>query len=108
LPHLQALFENYGDQGLKVVAVNVIPGQDGMLPQWVEEGGYTFPVLRGADTAEISAEYRMTTAPLTFLLDAEGKILERFEGYQPGREQDIETAVRHALGLAAEQRKAVG
>lgn len=80
-----------------MVAVNVIPDQDPLVPEWLKEGGYTFPVLVGASTEKISIDYRMTGAPLTFILDSQGKIVKRFDGFDPGQEVEIEETVRSLL-----------
>ena len=82
-----------------MVAVNVIPDQDELVPQWRDNNGYTFPILVGAETNSLIEDYRLSSTPLNFILDAEGKILSRQEGYAPGSEGRIETQIREALGL---------
>jgi len=99
MPHFQEFYEKYRDQGLNVVAVNVIPDQDPLVPQWRNDNGYTFPILVGAETNALIADYRLSSTPLNFILDAEGKILSRQEGYAPGSEARIEARIREALGL---------
>lgn len=84
-----------------MVAINVIPDQDPMIPEWMKEGGYTFPVLVGASTEKISIDYRMTGAPLTFILDKEGKIVKRLDGFDPGQEVEIEETIRSLLGVSS-------
>jgi len=80
-----------------MVAINVIPEQDSMLPAWIERGDYTFPVLVGASTEKVFEDYRMTAAPLNFLLDSQGKILARYEGYSPGQEKEIEARIAQEI-----------
>jgi peroxiredoxin len=99
MPHFQSFYEKYRDQGLKVVAVNVIPDQDQLVPHWRDNGGYTFPILVGADTNSLIEAYRLSSTPLNFILDSKGKILSRQEGYAPGSEARIEEHLREALGL---------
>jgi cytochrome oxidase Cu insertion factor (SCO1/SenC/PrrC family) len=97
LPHLQKLYEQYSNQGFRMVAINVIPQQDGMIPSWAKRGGYTFPILIGADTGQIASTYQITGTPVTFLLDPEGKILQRIDGFAPGQEKEIEQRIQAAL-----------
>ena len=94
---MQKLYDQYSGQGMKMVAINVISEQDAMVPDWRDRNGFTFPILVGADSERIMGDYRMTAAPLNFLLDAEGKVLARFEGYSPGGEREIEKDILQAL-----------
>lgn len=80
-----------------MVAINVYSDQDGMVPEWRDEHGFTFPILVGADSEKVFSDYRLTSTPLNVLLDPNGKIVKRWEGYRPGAEADIEAAVRKAL-----------
>ncbi len=77
-----------------MVAINIMPEQEHMIPEWAEEGGYTFPVLVGAETEDLFADYEMFAAPTTFLLDGQGRILARYDGYHPGDEEEVERDVR--------------
>ena len=81
-----------------MVAINVIPEQDGMVPGWRDRYGFTFPILVGTDSDKVMIDYRLSATPLNFLLDGEGKILARFEGYSPGAEKKIEESILQALG----------
>jgi len=99
MPYFQQFYEKYRDHGFQVVAVNVIPEQDELVPQWKDNHGFTFPVLVGANTNTLIENYRLTSTPLSFLLDSEGRILSRQEGYAPGSETRVETQIREALGL---------
>jgi peroxiredoxin len=96
-PHLQDLYEAFSPQGLNVVAINIIPDQDSMVPDWVEKHGLTFPVLLGADPDQVVEDYELVSTPLSFLLDSSGKTLLRFDGYRPGLEDYFEQNIRKAL-----------
>lgn len=80
-----------------MVAINVIPEQDGMVPEWAKQGGYTFPILIGAETSQIASNYGITGTPVTFLLNSQGKILKRIDGFTPGQEKRIELQIQSAL-----------
>ena len=75
------------------------PEQDGLVPGWRDQNGFTFPILVGAKTDTLIEEYRLSSTPLNFLLDADGKIISRQEGYAPGAEARIEAQIRQSLGL---------
>ena len=94
---MQKLYEQYSDQGFKMVAINVFQDQDGMVPDWAKRGGYTFPILVGADMGQIASTYHIDGTPATFLLDGQGKILARIDGYAPGQEKQIERRIQAVL-----------
>jgi hypothetical protein len=96
---LQKLYDKYSGQGMKMVAINVIPEQDSLVGPWREKNGFTFPILVGSSSDTIMNDYQMTGAPLTFVLDSDGKILNRMDGFSPGGEKKIEQDIRQALKL---------
>lgn len=99
LPYFQEYFQRYRDSGLQVVAVNIMPDQDDMLPDWKERLGIEFPILTGADIDTLIRDYRLEATPLNFLLDSEGAITRRFDEYYPGAEEEVEKAIRELLAL---------
>ena len=82
-----------------MVAINIIPEQEDLIEDWVEQHGYTFPILLGDDTDRLMEKYAFMGTPLNLLLDAWGGIALRSEGYPPGAEVKIEIQVRKELGL---------
>ena len=99
LPYFQEFHEKYKEHGLQVIAVNIFPDQDDMLPEWKERLGIQFPILIGVDTDSLVEDYRLEATPLNFLLDSEGNIVKRFDQYFPGAEADVESAITGFLGL---------
>lgn len=82
-----------------MVAINVFPGQDAMVPEWKATHGFRFPVLVGADPSQLARNYQLTVTPLNYLVDSEGNTIKRYEGYRPGAEEEIEDKIREVLGL---------
>lgn len=97
---MQKLYTKYSAQGFRMVAINVIPEQDAMVPEWAKKGGYTFPILVGANTNQIVSNYNVTATPATFLLDPKGKILQRIDGFTPGELGGIERQIQSAIGAS--------
>ncbi|UCF37227.1 MAG: hypothetical protein JSU96_20980 [Acidobacteriota bacterium] len=96
---MQEILDIYGEHGLKMVAINILPEQDESVPAWKASKGFSFPVLVGAETDSIIEDYHLIATPLSFLLDGEGGIIHRWDGYYPGAEVEIEKSVREALRL---------
>lgn len=86
LPYIQELYEEYSKkEDSDVVFLGVtFPGfgneqdVDGVT-SFLEENGYTFPVLMDFDTS-LMLDYYITAYPTTFIINSEGNIL----GYIPG------------------------
>lgn len=80
LPHIQTIYEEYekeGEDGLIVLTV-VAPeyGSEGTAEEieaFVEQEGYTFPVLLDT-TAEIFGAYGIRAFPTTFMINQEGEV----------------------------------
>ena len=103
MPHLKKIRDEYADQGLSLVSVNLLPDQNELIADWKKKGGYEHPILVTETT-----DYLVKTLglrfpggmPANFLVDAGGKVHFRHIGYQPGEEEILEAQVRELLGLA--------
>jgi len=80
MPHLQALHEELGDRGLRVVGVSVdSEGSFGTVVRFLDDLGIDFLILR--DPAErVPHLYRTIGLPLTVLIDREGIVRWRHSG----------------------------
>ncbi len=76
MPDLQKIHDQNDD--LVVLGVNVREDID-LVRDYLEEGGYDFPVILDEDGG-IASMYLVSGMPTTYFIDAEGLIL----GYQPG------------------------
>ena len=80
MPSMQALHQEYGPSGLRVVAVSVDEsGATAKIREFVRELGLTFEVLHDA-SGEIQQTYQLTGLPETFVIRADGMIIKRVIG----------------------------
>lgn len=84
MPHMQEVYETYEDKNVVVLAVNVLaaekPGTEmSNVNEFVDEKGFTFPVLFDTDGA-VSVKYRVRAFPTTYIVDQEGTIVEVVTG----------------------------
>jgi thiol-disulfide isomerase/thioredoxin len=83
-PHLNAVAEAYGDQGVRVVGVN---GRDELVPaRSFAQGNFDFPSWYDPDQA-IAAQFGASGPvgmPSTLILDRDGKVAVRFFGAVSG------------------------
>ncbi len=102
MPHLKEIEKTYAGQGFKLVSVNLLPDQDGMIPDWKERGGYRHPILVTESTDYLVKTFGLQFPggmPVNFLVDADGKVHFKHTGYSKGEEAAIESQVRELLGL---------
>lgn len=74
--------------------------QANLVPGWADEHGITFPILLGADTNQVVSDYRLVSTPLNLILNSEGRIIHRLDGYGPGAEERLRSQVLTALDEA--------
>jgi peroxiredoxin len=88
MPAIERLHREYRDQGLEVVAasVDVVPGgidalraPDGPVARMVDELGLTFRILLDP-AGEVQDRFGVAGLPTTFLIDRDGRIVERVLG----------------------------
>ena len=89
LPHVEALAEEFGDQGLVVLGVNAEPERRSR--PFFEQQGYRFPSLvdRGA---RVSQRYFVGSLPTLVIIDRESKIASYLVGLQPDEHLRAELA----------------
>ncbi|MEO7522162.1 MAG: TlpA disulfide reductase family protein [Gemmatimonas sp.] len=95
MPSIQALHENLGPKGLKVVAVSVDqPGFEDTIESFAKELGLTFEILHDS-TSAIRTIYRTTGVPETLLIARDGTIRRKWIGPEdwnsPGNQRLITT-----------------
>jgi len=77
MPQLQAIYNKYRHKGFAVVGI-ACDSDEEKVPEVVKERGVSYVNLIGNE--EVTAAYKVQGYPTLFLLDAEGRIVERFDG----------------------------
>lgn len=81
IPHFISLYSQYKGQGLEIVGVALDKGGVRDVMPFSEEQGINYPILIG--TQEVTEDYGgIRGIPTTFVIDREGNIVERYEGYR--------------------------
>jgi peroxiredoxin len=103
-PSLERLYRSLRDEGFEVLAISIdAPADDAAVEAFTREFELTFPIPR--DTAKrVYDAYRASGVPETFLVDRQGRVLERFVGPQDWDDPRYARAIRRALaaGLRAD------
>jgi len=76
MPAMQKLFEEYKDQGLLVLAINMTyQDTPTAVAPFVQENGLTFPILI-EETGKVADKYELRSLPSSFFIDRNGIIQE--------------------------------
>ncbi|CAN5565037.1 hypothetical protein BH09MYX1_BH09MYX1_21350 [soil metagenome] len=102
MPHLQRMYDAKKGQGFLVVAVSM-DGPESMpdVTSFGSRNNLTFPILLDEDSRIASTYNPRKSAPLSVLIDKNGKIAAVREGYNPGDEAYLEKDVDKVLAPSA-------
>ena len=97
MPSLQALHEQFADQGLRVVGVSIdAAAREPELRAFLEEVGVTYTILHDPDE-RISRVMPIVGIPHTFLIGRDRTFLRQWFGEIDATGPEITAAVREAL-----------
>lgn len=81
MPHFEEAYQELGDS-VQFLMVNLTDGSRETIEiatAYIEEGGYTFPVVFDTDS-EAAIAYGVSSIPATYFIDAEGTVVARASG----------------------------
>jgi peroxiredoxin len=111
LPHFQRLYEAYKDKGVVFIGMNwERPGAPSearieTARKFLKEKNYTFPVILDHEM-KAGTEYKVETFPTIFIIDRNGQIRYRTDGYSPDIGEILEVEIQ--TELAREETKSAG
>lgn len=89
IPHFIELYNSYRDRGLEIVGISIDQGGAAQVEKFVEEHGMNYSVVIADD--RVARDFGgIRGIPTTFVLDRNGRIVEKFVGY---REKEVFEAV---------------
>ena len=98
-PHLNALNEKYGKDGLVLWGITAdAPSDMPKVRSLVRQFKLNFTTLLDKDSSVNSIYNQRSEYPLLVLIDKEGKVAWVHSGFKPGEETEIEQQVKQALG----------
>jgi peroxiredoxin len=97
MPKLEEFYRRYKEAGVEVIGVAVDVESYDAVRQFVKEAGITYPIAMDT-SGEAKQYYQIRNLPTLFVIDKDGIIQLRLEGYDPqNTEKQLEEAVRKAL-----------
>jgi len=73
MPSMEQIYQDYKDEGFKIMAISVDKGNLDKVESFVKERGFTFPVFLDP-SHKIEGAYRIKFMPTTLLIDRKGVI----------------------------------
>jgi cytochrome oxidase Cu insertion factor (SCO1/SenC/PrrC family) len=101
LPEIQKIYDRYKASGLSAVWINILPEETALVPGWQVAKKLTVPVLVGGSQDGFQRDYGIESTPTSYLLDANGRVVFRAEGYKPGDEKLLDEKIGGFLGVPA-------
>lgn len=96
--HLQKLYDQYRGAGLQVLAISIDDASRlSQVKPYVKKYQYTYPVLLDTDSLVIKKFQTQPEIPLTVVVDRQGRIVRRFQGYKPGDEETLKAAIKKLM-----------
>jgi len=105
-PWMQKMHTTYGEQGLKILAINV-DADRALADKFLDMHFASFDI--GFDPGgRIAEKWNLPGMPTSFLIDANGQILQRHVGFREKNKSEYENQIRNALeSLNREEESAV-
>ncbi|HEX7118980.1 MAG TPA: TlpA disulfide reductase family protein [Longimicrobiales bacterium] len=102
MPDLQALHEEFRDDGLRVVGISIdAAGADDLVRDFIDDYGITYPIVR--DPGErITSLFPAQGVPITVLIDAGGTVAWRHLGPVTADDPGLRAAIADALPAIGE------
>jgi peroxiredoxin len=79
MPSIEHLFQEFGPQGLKVVAISIDEAGPDVVREFVRERGLSFEILLNPSRS-IERIYQTTGVPESFVLNRDGVIVKKVIG----------------------------
>lgn len=101
MPKLEEFYQRHKDKDVEVIGVAVDIADPNQVRDFVSSRGVTYPIAMD-HRSEAKSAYQVTSLPTLLVIDRNGVIAWRMEGYDPqNTEKEMEAVVQRALAEAS-------
>jgi peroxiredoxin len=98
MPHLQKLYEEFGDEGFRIIGVNTDPpATKSKIKPYVKRYNITYPTVLDPDNNVLDKYNPTRELPYAVLIDRSGRVVEVFPGYRAGDENHLRKKIVELL-----------
>lgn len=109
MPYLQALHEDLGDKGLRIISVNTDPpATASKIKPYIKRYNITYTLVLDPDNNVLDKYNPTRELPYAVLIDRSGNVREVFPGYRKGDEVLLREKILALLDDAPEGEEATG
>jgi len=95
IPHMNALNNKYGKQGLQILGVSVDEGNDHEVRDFIASRRISYPVAIAGE--DMQTDYGLRSIPTIVVINKKGMVAERFQGYSDQTAKAIEDTIKRLL-----------
>jgi thiol-disulfide isomerase/thioredoxin len=100
IPHLQALYEEFGDRGLQIISVNTDPpATESKIKPYVKRYGIGYTTVLDPNNNVLDKYNPTRELPYAVLVDRLGNVHQIFPGYRGGDEKVLRQKIIELLDL---------
>lgn len=95
IPHLVALNDRYGKQGLQILGMSADEGEEKLVRAFIVEKRVTYPVALVSE--DLLTEYGILTLPTIYVISKKGMVADKFMGYSDETGKRMESLIKKLL-----------
>ena len=97
MPSFEKLYQRYRSEGLTILAVTLDKNAVSQINSFVNEYGFSFPVLLDS-RGTVEGLYPSMTIPFTYVINHEGRVVARVDGAKNWGSKETYGAIEYLLG----------
>jgi peroxiredoxin len=97
VPELNKVTETFRDKDFRLIGISVDKGGEALsnVRTFVKENAVAYPVM--VDSGKVNVAYAVSGIPAMFIIDKEGRIVKRHNGFFPGLARTLSKEVEELL-----------
>ena len=97
IPHLNDLYTDFQSKGVEILGISMDSADPEYVRRFTQRHRMKYPVVVGA--ASVGDDFGGIRAiPTTFIVDQQGEIVKRYDGYRPAYMKDTRRTIEELLG----------